>query len=43
MDYGFEDVGKREAYIAAVRMGYVRDLAQLETIVRDAIRRGEGR
>jgi len=42
MDYGFEDVVRREAYIAAVRQGYVQDNGPLELIVRDAIRRGEG-
>jgi hypothetical protein len=42
MDYGFEDVARREAYIAAVRQGYVQDYGPLELIVRDAILRGEG-
>ncbi len=42
MDYGFEDVARREAYITAVRQGYIRDYRPLELIVRDAILRGEG-
>ena len=42
MDYGFEDAARRETYIAAVRRGYLQDYAPLETIVREAIRRGEG-
>lgn len=42
MDYGFEDAARREAYIAAVRQGYVQDYGSLELIVRDAILRGEG-
>ena len=41
MDYGFEDVARRETYIAAVRRGYLQDYVPLETIVREAIRRGE--
>lgn len=42
LDYDFEDAGRQQAYLDAMRRGYVQDLGPLAAIIQEAARRGEG-